>query len=199
MSNTQSSNSDTTEQSIAHLWSTYRQIDSQIGTTNAKAAVLIGLNTFLLGGLLLKANSDFLKPMANSPEARTAVVWLMVATASLSALSLGLLMAVVCPHFHSVHRDWRGFFTPKRPDSILPGKSLIFFEHIWARTTEEYFEDCRKESPRERQKDLAGEVHSVAAIAYRKFVYLRTVALLVIALQLPILLTLLLVTLFASS
>lgn len=167
------------------LWKTMGRIDSYIGTTNAKAALIVAFDTFLLGGLLLKAG-DILTPLKPVPSAHTAALWLIAAIGVASVVSLWLTLSVVQPFLTS----------NKRPGQY---HSRIFFGDIAeVKDTIAFMSQVRGANADEMLDDLAQQVHVVSGIACTKFKRLRRVTQVAVFAQIPVLLALLLVALFAT-
>lgn len=167
------------------LWKTIGRVDSYIGTTNAKAALLIAFETFLLGGLLLKSG-DVLTPLKATPVAHSWALWLIALTGGLAVLSLWGTLSVVQPFLTS----------NKRPGEY---HSRVFFGDIAEVGDARAFVDQVREAETDAMlDDLAQQVHVVSKIAHRKFVRLRLVTRVAMFAQIPVLFLLLMLALFAA-
>jgi hypothetical protein len=167
------------------LWKTLGRIDSYIGTTNVKAALIVAFDTFLLGGLLLKAQ-DILIPLKVAPFAHTWMLWLIAAIGVSSVASLWITLSVVQPFLTS----------NKRPGQY---HSRIFFGDISeVKDAGAFLSQVRDSDADEMLEDLAQQVHIVASIACTKFKRLRWVTRVAVFAQIPVLLALLLLALFAT-
>lgn len=167
------------------LWKTIGRIDTYIGTTNAKAALIVAFDTFLLGGLLLKAG-DILAPLKAVAWAHTTFVWLIAVIGVASVVSLWFTLSVVQPFLTS----------NKRPGQY---HSRVFFGDIAeVKDAASFVSQVREAGPDEMHDDLAQQVHVVAGIACTKFKRLRWVTRVAVFAQIPALLALLLLALFAT-
>ncbi len=167
------------------LWKTIGRIDTYIGTTNAKAALIVAFDTFLLGGLLLKA-SDILTPLQPTPWAHTAALWLIATVGVASVASLWITLSVVQPFLTS----------NKRPGQY---HSRIFFGDIAeVADASAFLTQAKEASPDEMFDDLAQQLHVVSTIACKKFKRLQWVTRVAVFVQIPMLLILLLLALFIT-
>lgn len=167
------------------LWKTLGRIDTYIGTTNAKAALVVAFDTFLLGGLLLKAG-DILTPLKTVMWAHTAAVWLIALIGVMSVVSLWLTLSVVQPFLTS----------NKRPGQY---HSRVFFGDIAeVKDASAFTSQVRDAGLEEMHDDLTQQVHVVAGIARTKFVRLQVVTRVAVFAQIPLLLVLLLLSLFIT-
>ncbi|MCC5787427.1 MAG: hypothetical protein JJU33_12090 [Phycisphaerales bacterium] len=170
---------------IDFLWKTIGRTDTYIGTTNAKAALIVAFDTFLLGGLLLKAG-DILTPLKPTPWAHTTSLWLIAAIAVASVVSLWITISVAQPLLT----------TNKRPGDY---HSRIFFGDIAeVKDPGAFVIQVRNADEDEMLNDLAQQVHIVSSIACTKFKRLRWATRVAVFTQIPVLLALLLVALFAT-
>lgn len=167
------------------LWKTLGRIDTYIGTTNVKAALIVAFDTFLLGGLLLKA-PDILTPLKAAPVAHTWALWFIATIGVASVASLWITLSVVQPFLTS----------NKRPGEY---HSRIFFGDISeVKDAGAFLTQVRDSGADEMLDDLAQQVHIVATIACTKFTRLRWVTRVAVFAQIPVLLALLLLALFAT-
>jgi len=170
---------------IDYLWKTLGRMDTYIGTTNTKAALLVAFDTFLLGGLLVKS-ADILMPLKTAPTAHTWAIWLIAGTGALAVFSLWATLSVVQPFLTSSKRagDYH---------------SRVFFGDVAeVKDAPAYLTQVRNADADAMLDDLAQQVHVVATIAQKKFKRLQLVARVAVFGQVPVLLVLLLLALFAS-
>lgn len=170
---------------IDFAWKTMGRIDTYVGTTNAKAALILGFDTFLLGGLLLKA-ADILTPLKAAPKAHLWALSLIAAIGVLSVISLWITFSVVQPFLTS----------GKRPGQY---HSRVFFGDI-AEVADgnSFLTQVSTADTDAMLDDLARQTHIVANIAMSKFERLRWAARVAVFAQIPVMLALLLLALFAA-
>ena len=162
------------------------RIDQYIVTTNAKAALLLAFNTFILGGFALKAD-EYLKPLAAN-FGWCAVAVILIAVMGLTCLlSLWVTFSVVQPYLNS-SKGFAGYH------------SLIYFGDISrAQDGRSYAKSLQDAKDQTLFEDLARQTHVLADIAQRKFNRLRLATRLAVFIQCPILVLLLAVHLIVAA
>ena len=170
---------------VDFLWKIIGRMDTYIGTTNAKAALLVAFDTFLLGGLLVKS-PDILTPLNAVPAAQTWALWLIAITGALAVFSLWVTLSVVQPFLKS----------NKRPGDY---HSLVFFGDVAeVKDAASYLVQVRSADSDALLDDLAQQVHAVSTVAMAKFTRLRFVTRIAVFGQIPVLLVLLMLVLFST-
>lgn len=148
---------------IDFSWRTLVRLDSYIAATNTKAAVLLTLNTFVVGTLTLKW-ADVSEFYANYAVAATAAgIVVLIATAA-SLCSMVYALRAINPVLAS----------PKEPNVY---HSLVFFEHISEHGTADlYSKAVAATTPQKVAEDLAKQSHALAQITKGKFQNLTVAA-----------------------
>lgn len=137
------------------LWRVIGRFDFYIGSTNAKAALLIAFNTFVAGGVLLKSVDIWnLFGDYKAPAALASIALLVAALAAL--VSLWFTFKVIRPYLDS-ERD--------------PNKyhSMIFFNHVAEWSSDRYCDELVKLDEACLEADLARQAHALAKGLRLKF------------------------------
>ena len=154
------------------LWNVTRRFDDFMGATNAKAALTIAFNTFVVSGIALKWKDILPSSMAHPCLASIGGVFLAAAAAA-SILSLIFTFISVNPfqQSHEISSDYH---------------SDIFFKHIAAHKKPELYLDKVKDMAADTLiKDLAFQIHILSKGVSKKFDYLKYATMTIICAQLP--------------
>ena len=135
---------------VDFLWKVIGRYDFYIGTTNAKATMMIAFNVFIISGVILKMEEILPKDHYKS----SIVVVLLLAFVTISSLvSLYKTFQVVHPFLKSKDNS----------------RSNIFFIDVAKRKPEEYCESVKILTEKDLVSDLATQVNAVAQGAKSKF------------------------------
>lgn len=154
------------------LWNVINRFDLFMGATNAKAALTIAFNTFVVSGIALKWKEILPSSKAHPYLAIIGGIFLAAAVAA-SILSLIFTFISVNPfqQSHEISDDYH---------------SDIFFKHIAAHKAEgDYFDKVKEMSSDILAKDLAFQIHILSKGVSRKFEFLKYATQTIICAQLP--------------
>jgi hypothetical protein len=141
---------------VDFLWKIIQRFDFYINSTNTKASAIIAFNTFVVGGIVLKA-SDLLpaKQLHHCLAIVSSVSLLIAATASL--VSLGITFSVISPFLKSSEKQEQ--YT-----------SSIFFAHVAALSDPiKFYQQIQYVDDEKILKDLCVQSHSLAQGLNSKF------------------------------
>ena len=137
------------------LWKALLRFDFYIGSTHAKAALVIAFNTFVFSGIILK-KEELLRGGALPIFGK-----ILLLTAAISSLvSLIAMFLVINPYLKSI----------KHPDRYI---SNMFFQHIARRKGKEYQEAIENLDKTGIIEDLTIQSYCLAKGITKKFVYMR--------------------------
>lgn len=138
------------------LWKVIQRYDVYINGSNAKAAILITFNTFVLGTIVIKS-SEILGVYASSRSVTSIVAFLLIATSIAATVSMWFGLNAIAPIFTS----------SKEPTKY---HSLIFFDHVSEFNNPDAYRDAvNAVTPEALTDDLAKQAHALAGIAKTKF------------------------------
>jgi hypothetical protein len=164
------------------LWKVLGRYDFYIGSTNAKAALLIAYNTFLISGIILKWK-DILPCFTSHPKFAMASAVLLFLLAIFSIISLVFTFRTINPYTKTCRQ---------------PGKyhSKIFFSDVSQfENADSYLESVKSSSQENLFEDLAKQTYVVARGVDGKFTELKKATGAILFFQIPALTLMLLVNL----
>ena len=140
------------------IWKAVGRFDTYIGSTNVKAGLLLGFNTFVFTGVILKV--DELIPKGY--PIRHIAVLVILATIVVSAFTcLILTIQIVRPDLSRTEKE---------------AKSIIYYGDVAQfKTADEYIRTVRLINRDAAQEDIYAQAYVLARIATRKFQKLRQV------------------------
>jgi hypothetical protein len=162
------------------LWRVLGRFDFYINTTNAKAALLVAYNTFIISGILLKWK-DISPCFASHPKLAVTSAALLFLLAILALISLIFTFRTINPYTKTIRQ---------------PGKyhSKIFFGDVSQfESADSYFESINKSETENLIEDLSKQVYIVARGVDGKFTDMKKAIGAVLFFQVPTLVAVLLV------
>jgi Family of unknown function (DUF5706) len=154
------------------LWKVIGRFDLYIGSTNAKAALLIAFNTFVTGSIALKGQEVRALFGSHRVAYALAVLALLVA-ATASFVSMWLTFRVIRPYLDS----------PRSPTQY---HSAIFFNHVAEHDQPDQYQAAVSAlDDAGRVKDLAAQAHAIARGLKAKFATMRRAIDTILYVQIP--------------
>lgn len=142
---------------VDFVYRTIQRTDAQIQYSNAKASLLITINSLVLTFTLLNAEKLLLMGTTRFPRRVFEMLFLSIGVSGL--MSLGLAIWVVAPLFKAHENDGTGTHRA----------SLFYFQDIVSRSVSEYASHVLAARQEELVSDLVRQSHALAAIAVAKF------------------------------
>jgi hypothetical protein len=152
-----------------NLWKTIQRLDTTIGATNSKSALLIAYNTFVIGTILLRWP---LLPAGIAHGTAVAGGFLLALILLVSVLSLVATFLAARPFLGS----------PRNPNGY---HSLLFCGHICEHANEHAYLQSLRSPSTPLQEDLAFQIHALAGATYSKCRRLKQSIDLVVFAQMP--------------
>ena len=159
------------EQRLAFLWSVLDHISSWIQAADNKAAATLTINSVTIGFLF--ASGFDLATTSAAPvfavNERTAIV--IISVLGILFLLLSLMCALLCLMGRT---GLRNIFAKHFEGTILrPEETLVFFGKIASRGRDDYANLVTKADQAKAIGDLSGQIHVLASIAERKYLWLN--------------------------
>jgi len=180
------SNSNPKKDSSDFLWKVLGRFDFYINTTNAKAALLVAYNSFVVSGILLKWK-DISPSFAFHPTLSIISAILLFLIAIFSIISLIFTFRTTSPYLTSYGQD-------------KSQRSKIFFKDVSKfETADNYYDAIKSSQPEYFFEDLAKQVHVLARGVDSKFSDMKKAIDSILFLQVPTLVAVLLVFLITKT
>ncbi len=151
------------------LWKIIGRFDSYAMSTNQKGAVVIGYNTIIVGGIVLKQGDILSLYAGHTVEIHLAAFLLCIVTA-ISLASIWLTFFMVLPYLWS----------PRKANSALFYGDVAGHENAAG-----YIDEARLVSEEALERDLATQTYAMAKGVLKKFWWMRVGILLILIVQLP--------------
>lgn len=154
------------------IWKVISRFDHYIGTTNAKATVIVAFNTFVFSAIVLKW-ADLLFPYKDQRVVAFIAIFLLLVAALSSLVSLAAVFLVINPFLKS----------PKKPEKY---HSRIFFGHIAEYDKADDYLKCVRSSDEDKlMEDLCMQAHALAQGLDSKFRIMKIAVGAILFYQLP--------------
>lgn len=167
-----------------------QRFDGYVGTTHARAPLVLTFNTFSVSAILIKWEELMLAFNGNVAAARVASI-LLVIIALASLVSLAFVFRVVTPYVTPRH---------KRIERATPGRlpSLFYFEDVADLSVPELLRAMEERDDAAVRADLAAQAHALALSVRQKFRNLNGATRTILLVQLPAIAALVLLKLVAT-
>jgi hypothetical protein len=165
------------------LWKVIQRYDYYIGTTNAKAALIVAFDTFVFGGIVLKWQ-DLLPFFGAHYKAAILASCLLFIAALASLVSLWTIFLVISPFL-------------KSPRSPTKYHSAVFFGHVSEHKSADDYLGCVRDLDEETlSRDLCAQAHVLSQGLRDKFHSTKISVRAILFGQLPALVLMVLVKLY---
>jgi hypothetical protein len=159
------------------LWKTIQRFDFYINSTNTKSSSIIAFNTFVLGGIVLKA-SEILPSQGVDHRLYLACGISLIMSAIASLVSLIATFFVISPFLKS-----SGGADPKVQE---PYSSTVFFAHVAGLSSATHLlEQIKSSSDEVIYQDLSIQAYSLAQGLNGKFEKFKIIFYWILFVQLP--------------